>query len=289
MRHLIGIAAVLLASAGLLIPAGGAAAQPYDLGPLTRAQDPINPFSALVGERRETRREHPGAGEIERYVLATDNRALVIESQRRTARVKFLCAPGDLRLDCTLDPLSEAAEIYLLAATRGPRGDIIYKNAEGDTLLRRASYGGATVFWPGEERGRAASRSFGDDPPLRLAFADRETATRRATAATALISALAGSPIPFEIGPAPIDVIGADSSVLADAVVRAAKAMNAVAGDATGAQILGARIENVRFGVGPAPSVSLEKRTLRINYVPDQDIAGRPSSRAIERFLEESL
>ncbi len=269
--------------AGLAMASAEALAQNYTLA----QQREANPFSALVGERRERRADRP-RGEVERYVLAADNRAFLIESRSRTARVKFLCGPEDPRLGCSLDPAAPAPEIYLLTVTRGPRGDVIFKNADGVTYLRIASYGGATVYWPGDPAGSAASKSFGDDHAIELEAAEFETAARRAKFATAIVSALTGSPITFDLV-APAQEAGANASVLADAIVRTAIGVSAVAGDATGARILGERINRVAFEAGTAPSARFEDNALVIRYVPDRGIAGRMSSRAVERFLEESL
>ncbi len=248
-----------------------------------------NPFSALVGKRRERRSQQRtrGAG-VERYVLASDDRAFLFENDGEGARVTFLCGEGDPRLDCQLDDQGPAPEIYMLQPTRGPRGDMIYKNIEGETFLRIASYGGATVFWPGEGRGFAASKSFGDDRSLRLPQSDFAVASRRAQAATAVISALAGAPIIFDIGTAPSE--GAtDATVLADAIVRVANGVQDVANDPTGARIIANRIKKVSFIGGEAPSVALNSGVMEIRYVPFSDISGRPSTATIVRFLEETL
>lgn len=248
-----------------------------------------NPFSALVGKRRERRdRRRAGGGEVERYVLASDDRVFLFENGVDEVRVTFLCGDGDQRLDCRLDDNGPAPEIYLLRPTRGPRGDVIYKNIEGETLLRIASYGGATVFWPGERRGFAASKSFGDDMALRLPQADVAAAARRAQAATAVISAVAGAPIVFDIGAAPSVEI-TDATVLADAVMRTANGVKTVADDPTGARIIASRIQKVTFLRDETPGVGFNGTVLEIRYVPNSDIAGRPSTAAITRFLEETL
>ncbi len=282
------IIAALTAAALCVVAPAGAEASPAQLAV---AQSSSNPFSALVGEKRERRAERQGAP-VERYVLASDDRALLIQARTRTARVKFLCGPSDERIECTLDPDNPSPEIYLLTVTRGPRGDSIFKDPDGATLLRIASYGGATVFWPGEAQGQAASKSFGDDRTVELAFADFATAERRAKSATAVISALTGAPITFDIAPEVVASLAgenANAAVLADAVVRAAKGIKEVADDPTGARALAERINRVLFEIGSSPTVAFDGQALLVTFVPDQDIAGRPSSRAIERFLEESL
>ncbi|MHA7872730.1 MAG: DUF4908 domain-containing protein [Hyphococcus sp.] len=246
-----------------------------------------NPFSALVGDRRQRPRRRGGV-EIERYVLAADDRAFVFENRVDEARVVFLCGEDDPRLDCRLDPSEPAPEIHALLPTRAPRGDVIYKNAQGETLLRIASYGGATVYWPGAGRGFAASKSFGDDEPLRLPEADADAVARRAQAATALISAETGAPIIFDLGESVAEA-AAISPELADAVVRAANGLHAVAQDPTGARIIASRISRVVFIADAAPGVGITERTLEIRYAAGLDIEGRPSSAAVARFLEQSL
>lgn len=257
--------------------------------PLTATvQSRPDPFSALVGKKRERRAERAARGKVERYVIASDDRAFLFEDQSSEARVKFLCAQADPRIGCTIDPQGPSPEIYVLVPTRGPRGDIIYKNAQGDALLRIASYGGATVFWPGEVEGLAASKSFGDDRSLTLPIVGYDAALRRAQGATAILSAATGAPIIFDIGAAPVGE-GANAAVLADAVVVAAKAIKGVADDPTGARIIASRIKKAVFIADSAPGVLLNQTVLEIRYTPILDLKGRPSSAEITHFLEETL
>lgn len=316
-----------------------------------------DPFSALVGERRE-RKTKPKTPPVERYLVSSDDRAFLLQGDVGEARIKFLCSDQDPRLECRLDDDGGAAEIHRVTGARGPRGDVIYKNAEGDVLLRITAYGGATVFWPGDPQGRAASPYFSEGETLALTSADRSIAERRASAASAALSARTGEPIVFDLGPTPTVIAFADAvaepvaapapaaalvadeaapaarsgfwgepaaaaaeeaqeragtpvedapaaearvdgpqragatgdaTVLADAIARAAAGMDMVARDATGARVLGARIDRVRFVAGAAPQLSLNGRTLVIGYDPAGGIAGRVSSSAVQHFLEENL
>jgi hypothetical protein len=247
-----------------------------------------DPFSALVGKRQPEAARTLDAESVERYVIATDDRVFLFQGGARAGRLKFLCGDGDTRLDCVIDDATPAEEIHLLTPTRAPRGDTVWRDASGEALLRIAAYGGATVFWPGDPRGHAASKSFGEDPALTLAFATLETARARANRATALISAQVGKPILFETGdPGPDDAGGA--SVLADAVARAAKGIGRVANDPTGARIIGARVRRVEFIVGRPPAASFADGVLSVRYDPAADAAGRPSSSEIARLLEDAL
>ncbi|MFQ5564724.1 MAG: DUF4908 domain-containing protein [Parvularculaceae bacterium] len=271
-----------LAAAGLLAP------EPGGLAPARAQVSPDDPFAALVGRRRERRRERAPEATVQHYALATDNRAFLFENLGASARIKFLCAENDPRLECRFEPAGTATEIYELTPTRGPRGDVIFKTARGEALLRIASYGGATVFWPGESVGRAASKSYGDEARLHVAFATPQIADKRARRATAAVSALAGAPIMFDVEDLATDET-ASASVLADAVVMAAKGVAAVANDPTGARVVAGRLEAVRFVPGEQPALSLNGKVLEVRYNPSRDLAGRPSSAAVELFLEETL
>jgi hypothetical protein len=175
-----------------------------------------------------------------------------------------------------------------LTPSRVSRGDVVWRDGEGRMFLRIAAYGGATVFFPGDERGHAAAKSFGEDPPLTLGPVDIDAARTRAQQATAIVSAEAGAPILFDIGvPAP-DAAGG-FAVLGDAVVRAAKGVRKVARDPTGARVIGERIRRVEFRRAESVRLGLEKGVLVVSYVPDGDAEGRPSSARISKFLEDSL
>ena len=282
-RIAIAALAALVASA----PAG-AQKQTPETAPILIAQQSDNPFSALVGKRRQRVSEYGPARAVERYVLTSDDRIFLFEERGTSARVRFLCSPDDDRLDCMLDSAGPAPEIYLLSATRAPRGDVIYKTGEGETLLRIAAYGGATVFWPGELHGIAASKSFGDDQPLVLGADDYEDAMRRAREASVHIGAMVGANIFFDVS-AGRRSASPRAAVLSDAVLTAAKGLASVADDPTGARAVAAQINRVAFLPGAAPGVALNGSILEIIYVPNRDIDGRPSSAAVAHFLEETL
>lgn len=268
----------------MIFAVGAASAQAVSPATSFVAAAQNNPFSTLVGRPRSG--EAPAG--VQRYVLASDERAFLFENGGAAARIQFLCGVGDQRVECAIDPDAQAAEIYDLEATRAPRGDVVYRNANGDVLLRIASYGGATVFWPGDPRGRAASRSFGETPRLELVFTGFETAERRAAAAGAMLSAKTGAAIRFDLGEAPA-VEGANVAVLADAVVMAAKGLNIVSRDPTGARVIASRIRRVSFAPAAAPGLALDGATLEIRYRPGAGFDGRLSSAAVARYLEENL
>lgn len=269
----------ILAAAGALAVASTALAQQ----PATAA----NPFNALVGKSSPAA-PRLAVAKVERYVVATDNRSFLLERAGRRARLKFLCGDGDGRIDCRLDDAVPAEEIYVLSVSRAPRGDVIFRDRAGRAYLRLSPYGGATVFWPGDAAGTAATKSFGEDAPLNLPFATVEAARQRAARATAIVSARIGSPILFEVGSPPPDSQGG-AAVLADAVARAARGLAFVADDATGARVIASRVQEVRFEPAAVPSVRIERRALVVNYNAELDVDGRPASAAIAAYLESAL
>jgi hypothetical protein len=275
-RHLM---ALLLAALSAVAPAMAQSARPSSL----RA----DPFSALVGKRQSAAEREAASAAVERYIVATDDRVFLFQSDAREGRIKFLCGDGDSRIDCIIDEETPAEEIHQLLQVRASRGDVTWNDRRGETMLRVAAYGGVTVFWPGDARGLAASKSFSEDPSLVLPFASIATAQKRAHAATAIISARVGAPITFNIGDPQPDAAGG-AAVLADAVVRAASGVAKVAEDPTGARVIAARIRRVDFVAGQ-PKVGLQKGVLNVEYNPMLDVEGRPSSAAIAKFLEDSL
>ena len=287
IRHFLdsaqSVIAITIAVFALLVLCGPASAQSL----FNPDGEQYNPFRRLVDEESRRPPNPVLNGSVTRYVLSADDRSFLFEDRETTARIMFLCGANDRRVGCVLDPSGAAAEIIPLTATRGPRGDVFYKNSQGDTLLRIASYGGATVYWPGEVTGSAAAKSFGDVMALSLDAVDTGAPARRSFAAAQHISAMTGDFIRFDMGTPPAESGGV--SVLADAIMRAAAGISEVTDDPTGARIFAEKVRQVRFIAGDAAEMRLVGRTLLISYVPDRDISGRLSSREIERFLEDSL
>jgi hypothetical protein len=262
-----------------------------------------NPFNSLVSKRGRNVAA-PGASEVERYVTTDGARYFLFESTATSARIKFLCAPADPRVDCALPGSPE--EILTLAANRGPRGDLFYKSADGETVLRIAAHGGAIVSWPGAAETVGAVRTQAEaGDTLRLAADTSSGAQRRADAASAALMAELGRPISFDIGwraarslarpaafaaaeaAAPLaQVSEGEASVLADAVARAAAGIERVARDRAGAKAVSERIASVRFVEAARPALALDGRTLIVSYNPGGGLAGRPSSSEVARFLE---
>jgi len=248
-----------------------------------------DPFSSLIGnKRRSSRQKKRNAPGVDRYVVASGDKAFLFENLGSQARLRFLCGIDDERIDCLIDDDVPAEEIHVLTPVSAGRGDTIYKDSRGETLLRIASYGGATIYWPGEGRGLAASKSYSDDPSLSLQFADHEVVTRRLNNATALLSAKTGAPVVFQIRTNREDEV-AGAAVLADAISRAASGLAFVASDTTGSRVIGARIKSVIFEFAEQSSLKLTNQDFIVGYNPNRGLSGRPSSARIVEFLENQL
>lgn len=162
--------------------------------------DQDNPFNSLVGKKRVRVRRDQSTGGVQRFVLSGGTQAFLFQIVGDRAYIQFQCGAKDPRIDCQIDPSSNAPEIHVLVPVRAARGDIIYKNRQGETVLRMASYGGATVWWPHAKTAQAASRSYSDLNRLDHGPASTPMVINRAKRASAILSAMTGEPIIFDSG-----------------------------------------------------------------------------------------
>ncbi len=257
------------------------------ISPSWSAQDP---FSRLVGATKKDRALN--ANVVQRYVTTNEDRIFLFEENGVEARIRFLCRDSDQRFECGLDDDYPAEEIYRLTVNRAPRGDVIYRDENGDTVLRITPYGGATVRWPGAAQESAAVKSFGQDAPLSLTPTPLAAVEERVLRASVLLSAQIGAPIYVDIGK-PAYGAGLDraseAAVLGDALASAAKAVAVVADDPTGAKVISLRVNRIVLTPAEAPSVSLNGKVLTVGYAATRGINGRLSSTAIAAYLEEQL
>src|SRR5580658_3244790 len=78
----------------------------------------------------------------------------------------------------------DSAEVWAVSASRGPRGDVLFKDDVGEILLRVTKVGGVTVFttrWP---MGVAASLD-GPSSPLRMSAVGMQSLYERLVMASA--------------------------------------------------------------------------------------------------------
>jgi Domain of unknown function (DUF4908) len=178
----------------------------------------------------------------------------------------------------TLLKFENDPEIWVLDRQRGPHGDWIYRNDLGEEMLRATSLGGFTIFTVRRPEGSPAAFD-GVSPPLRVGPVSPMQLTERFYQDSVRATQHARHEIVFETGK---DADPSTAGPVADAAAVASEALVDVASRPNGRLIL-SRIDDVVITQGGKPNAALQKNRLVVTIVPKQGVAGRPSSRRIER------
>jgi hypothetical protein len=173
----------------------------------------------------------------------------------------------------------DSPEIWALSPSRGPRGDIIYKNDVGEPMLRATRLGGMTVFTPRRPGGSAASLG-GPSTTLSLTPIGPIVFLLRLSQDSLRSTRAAQHLIEFD---AP-DVDSASDILTADAAAVATVAMVELSARRDGRPVL-ARVSRITFNTGARPAVMFRGGVIQITLVPALGVAGRPSSRRIAAAL----
>ena len=173
----------------------------------------------------------------------------------------------------------DSPEIWVLSQARGPRGDIIYKNDLGETVLRATRLGGMTVFTARRPAGSAAALA-GATAPLRMPTLGPVVLYQRLFQASVRATRAAQHLVEFE---AP-DADAYSDALIADAAVITVEAFVTMANQGDGRQLL-SRVGKIAFVEGAKPSATFQGAVLTITVSPKDGIAGRPSSRRILRAV----
>jgi hypothetical protein len=174
----------------------------------------------------------------------------------------------------------DSSEVWVLTAARGPRGDMIFSNDEGQLLLRTTRLGGVTVFTPRRPEGSAAAMA-GAANPFHLASIGVLGLYQRLLQASVRCSRAAGRLIGFE---AP-DADPASDALIADAASVAGDAIVTLAARSGGRAIL-ARVAKVDIEHGRQPGAYLRRGVVIITVTPAEGFGGRPSSMRILAAVE---
>jgi len=200
----------------------------------------------------------PAAPPVARYVI-DEGGVFILDRSSRRPLLKF----------------DDSPEVWVLSPSRGPRGDIIYKNDLGEPLLRATKLGGMTVFTPRRPEGSAAAL-IGPSTPLRLSTIGPVALLRDLAQASFRSSRAAQHLIEFE---AP-DTSAANDGLIADAAIVAMEAVVTLSSRPGGKAAL-ARIGKIALIGGDKPAAKLRGGVLTITVVPPQGLGGRPSSMRI--------
>lgn len=170
-------------------------------------------------------------------------------------------------------------EVWALRAQPGPRGDTIYKNDLGETMLRATRLGGLTVFTDDQPGGEAAAVA-GAGNPLRLIPLDAQSLLDRLGQASARASHAARRLIPFEAEATP-----SSSALIADAAMVTSEAVVRMTKKPPTHRILD-RILKVRLTAGRKAGATIDQGVLQVIVAPPMGLAGRPSSERIIQAAE---
>ena len=170
----------------------------------------------------------------------------------------------------TLLRFDNSSEVWALSRHAAPRGDLIYKNDIGRSVLRATRVGGVTLFTDARPDGLAASLA-GTGAPLRLAPLGPQALAERLLQASSRASRSARRTIRFEAEASPVS-----SALIGDAAMVSAEALARLARRGGGGQL--ARVVRVTLVEGRKPAVILQRDTMIITVVTADDFAGRPSS-----------
>jgi hypothetical protein len=163
-------------------------------------------------------------------------------------------------------------EVWVLSAQYAPRGDIVYKNDQGRTMLRATRVGGLTLF-TAERPGGSAAAVEGGSSPLRLAPMGPQQLFHILAVASARASHAAQRLVPIEA-----DATPESAALVGDAAMVASEAMLRLARRADGRALL-AKISRIMIGEGAKPAVGMDKAgAIRIVVSPPLGLPGRPSS-----------
>jgi hypothetical protein len=181
----------------------------------------------------------------------------------------------------------DSSEIWLLTPQPAPRGDTIYKNDVGETVLRVTRLGGLTLFTVSHPSGSAAAL-VGDAPRLRpMSVLSSAALLQRLAQSSARVSHAVQRLVVFEAQ----DVTPQSASLVADAANVTAEAVIGIARRADGKRAL-AKLAKVLLTSGRKAQAALVNGVLEVVVAPKPgtplgDIAGRPSSRRIEVALRQ--
>jgi hypothetical protein len=171
-------------------------------------------------------------------------------------------------------------EVWVLAPSPAPRGDVVYRNDAGEPVLRVTRLGGLTLFTSQEPEGL----------PVAMLGEAEDLAPPPVMGQGALLSRLAQAsyrvgraishPVTFyaaSVSPQSAPLFADAATIAADALVRIARRPEARA--------FLAKLDKVTFLAGLKADVAIKGALMEIMVVPGHGFAGRPSSDRLVRAI----
>ncbi len=217
---------------------------------------PDNLREGLFGTRPADGRTQ-NAPKVSRYI-SEDGQSFILDRSHKKPLLKFDNSP----------------EIWSLSLQQAPRGDVIFKNDLGRTMVRATRLGGVTVFTEAIPAGMAASLG-GPAAALHLTPLSPQALAERLLQASARASRAGRRLIQFEAEAAP-----ESSALVADAATVTAEALVRLARRPNGQTAL-SRFSKVTVIEGKKPGAIVRQRALEITVAPKDGYGGRPSTERI--------
>ena len=210
-------------------------------------------FGAPAGDDRSA-----PAPPVARYV-SDEGQSFILDRSSPTPLLKF----------------DDSPEVVALSPTSASRGDTIYRDDMGETVLRVTRLGGLTIFFPDRPTGAPVAFA-GQAPGIRLAPMGAGALLQRLALASSRATRAARRLIVFDAQ----EVTPGSEAVIADSAFVTAQAFVRLSARPGGEGIL-ARFERVLFKPGSKEQVSAGKGVLNITVNASKGLAGRPSSAKI--------
>ncbi|MBG7614211.1 DUF4908 domain-containing protein [Brevundimonas sp. BAL450] len=173
----------------------------------------------------------------------------------------------------------DSPEVWVLRATPAPRGDILYRNDQGDVILRSTPSGGLTLYTPRAPGGEPASQA-GPGPGLRRPTLSPIQLVNFMVRQSDVASRAVGHLVVFEaeeISPGSETLVAEAAAAAVEALTRMARTSN-----------LRDQAQQVRRIViieGARNNTEFSRGVLTITLDPREGPAGRPSSARVVRTL----
>ncbi|HWD67641.1 MAG TPA: DUF4908 domain-containing protein [Caulobacteraceae bacterium] len=174
----------------------------------------------------------------------------------------------------------DADEVWVVSPSRGPRGDILFKDDVGDVLLRITKLGGVTVFTAHRPMGAAATLE-GRAQPIHTLPVGLSTLFQRMALASARCTRTAHHLVMFDAPEADAH----SAPALAAAAILAMNGVVAAAGHAQG-KATETHLGKVMLIRGPRSGATLQRGVLTIVVNPGDGFSGLPSSARIAQVIE---
>jgi hypothetical protein len=205
----------------------------------------------------QSRRAMPPTG---RYV-SDGGQAFIIDSSGMRPLLRF----------------DQSAEIWVLRPTPAPRGDIIYRNDNGDQILRVTADGGITLYTTRTPQGSPVSRS-GTAQPLQTPNLGPVQLFNLMARRSNLVSEAVGRLITIDLDGSQSEALCVEALIVTtDAVIRMAR------NPSTRATVN--RLRKISIVEGGRASVTFSRGELRVVVDPSKGIVGRPSSAVVIRTM----